>query len=298
VEGIAAVRQRMNLTIRTSQGTDPLRPEFGSLVYKYADAPLPIAIPNIKKELLEALAMWVPDISVVAIKHFVKAPGQPVFELLYRVLDENVIDKLIYDLQAGTATTEQASEIILQASFPANPNGYRYQVELLKNGRQQFPEPNPSGFATIGDLFAWIQSNWFFVGKWYLLVDKIVCYMKADNLQSASLAIKVLPIIQLAANFPKPDYPGQLLKTSFLVNGVEATPAMPQTFSTPGEVLQWVNENWSQYADWSIEFIQENGNSIFSSEFSDDFDVPTTGYKLIGVSNFEGFVGQVTINAV
>lgn len=294
VEGIAAIRQRMNLAIRTSKGTDPLRPEFGSRVYKFIDSPAPVAIPNIKKELLEALEMWVPDVKVVAIKHFIKGPGNPVFELLYRVINETVVDKLIYDLEAGTVASDKVNEITLTASFPANPEKYRYQVQLLINGKQQFPAPNPAGFGTLQELFQWVQTNWFFVGKWFMLSDKIVCYMDGTNVTTASLSVSVLPIVKYEASFPELP-PGKFYNVAFVANGIEATPQMPQTFSNPGEVLMWANGNWKQYGNWFIEYFLDSGNSIFSDEFADEFEVMATGYKLVGISNEKDFAGRVTI---
>lgn len=297
VQGLATIRQRMSIVIRTTKTTDPLRPEFGTRVYSYIDAPLNIAIPNIKREILECLAMWVKDIKVVAIRHYVPVPGNVVFEIIYKVLDEELIDKLLFDLLAGETVIDASNELILQAFFPANPNGYRYQIKFEKNGSSVFPNPNPSGYATINELFAFASSNWFYIGRWYLLADKIVCYMDSNGVTSASLAIEVLPIIHFEHELPGLNA-GQFYNVQFLATGIAATPAMPQTFTSAGEVVTWAQDNWSNYATWSIEFLYDDNVGVFSDEFSDELAVSSTGFKLVGVSNVEGFTGELTITII
>ena len=310
----------MDLIIRTTKGTDPLRPEFGSKVYNYVDAPMNIAVPNIKREILDALELWEKRIKVISINHYLESPGHVVFEVVYRVVDENIVDKLIFDLQNGRTISDSLNEIILQAFFPPNPNGYRYQVQLIKNGSQVYPLPDPNGYTTINDLFNWIKGNWFFLGRWYLLADRIMCYMNADGATSATLAIEVLPIVRFEADFPLLPSPTfaegdsimsdeftdefevafirHYYKVQFKVNGIDAVPAMPEIFESPGDVLAWVRANWNNYAEWLIEFILSSGEGIFSDEFSDEFDVDATGYRLVGISNVEGFVGELTITTV
>lgn len=297
VEGIAAIRQRMDLAIRTTKGTDPMRPQFGSRVYKFIDAPLNIAIPNIKRELLEALGMWVPDIKVISIRHYLESPANPVFEIFYRVLDETVIEKLLFDLRGGVTVTDILNEVLLQAYIPPNPNGYRYQVTFLRNGVNVFPLPDPSGFATVIDLFTWVQANYSYIGQWNLLTDRIICRMNSTGVTSASLEISVLPITRFSADFPEL-LPGEVYRVNFQISAVDALPACPVMFNNAGSVLSWVQLNWSGYADWFIEYLLPDGSGIFSDEFSDEFEVPVTGYRLVGVSHVAGFEGLLSIDKV
>lgn len=295
VQGIASIRQCIDLIIRTTKGSDPMRPEFGSNAYLHVDAPLNLAIPNIKKEIYSALELWEPRIKVISIRHYLNGLSNPVFEIVYRIKDENFVDKLLFDLQNYTTDSEALNEIVLQAFFPPNPKNYRYQVKLIKNGVAVYPFPNPSGFVTPIELYNWILNNWAYVGRWRLLVDKIVCYMNADGVNSASLEISVLPIVKVADDFPLLDA-GQTYNVSFLVNGANAVPAMPLTFSSPGQVLQFAQSNWNNYATWGIEYFS-GGVGIFSDEFSDEFDVSDGGYTLVGISNLEGFTGELNITA-
>jgi phage baseplate assembly protein W len=297
VEGIAAIRQRMDIAIRTTKGTDPLRPQFGSNVYRYVDYPINTAIPNIKRELLDCLDIWVKDVKVIAIKHSLKSPGNPVFEIFYTLVDDEIIDKLLFDLNAGVTISESLNEIILQAYFPPNPNAYRYQIKLFKNGNQVFPIPDPAGFETIAQLFTWVQNNYGYVGRWYLLSDSIVCYMNSEGVTSASLELSVLPIFVFGDFFPQL-LPGEFYKVDMLVNGIAAAPAMPQTFTNPGEVLIWAQTNWSNYATWQVQYFLGDGTGVFTDEFSDEFTIQATDYKLVGVSNEVGFNAILGITKV
>lgn len=297
VEGIAAIRQRMDIAIRTTRGTDPLRPEFGSLVFKFVDAPVNVAVPNVKKELLDALQIWVPEIKVISIRHTFATDYNPVFEIAYRIVDEDVIDKLLFDLREGVTTvTDELNEIILQAFFPPNPNNYRYKIKLIKNGNQVFPLPNPYGYTTINNLFQWVQANWFYLGRFYLLADKIVCYMSSEGVTSATMAIELVSLTRVEADFPQLA-PGQSFNVVYKENGVPVVPAMPN-FSTPGQVLAFANSNWSNYASFSIEFLSDDGNAIFADEFSDEFAIASTGYKLIGVTERENVNPELEISTI
>jgi phage baseplate assembly protein W len=298
VEGVAAIRQRIDIAIRTTKGTDPLRPEFGSYVYKFADVPVNLAVPNIKKEILTALQLWVPEIRVISIRHsFPVSYSNPNFEVTFRLIDEDLVDKLLFDLREGAKIDTAGAELTLQAFFPENPNNYNYTLTVIRNDAQLFPMPNPSGFATIQELFQWAKSNLFFIGRWFLGNDRIVLYMKADGVTSASIAIETLPISIFKCDFPSLN-PGEAYKVEFTANGQAATPSLPQVFTAPGDVLQWAQNNWGNYGTWVLEFLQLSGEGIFSDEFSDEFEVNATGFRLVGVSHVAGFVGDVKITRV
>lgn len=294
-EGVALIRQRISLVLRTSKRSDPLRPHFGSDVYKYIDAPLNIAIPNIKAEISSALSMWMPEIKVISISHTIESAANPSFEITYQVVDSDLVDKLTVDLNNGV-DIGGSNEIILQAFFPPNPNTYRYQISFERNGEDVAPAPNPGGYATISDLFNWIISNWFFFGRWYLLPDKIVLYMSTEGISSASISISVLPIVRLESLFPILA-PGESYNVSLTVNEIAATPSIP-AFNNVGDVLAWVQINWAAYGSWYIEGISNEGESIFSDEFSDEFDVTPDGYKLVLISDVEGFEGDLEITTI
>lgn len=298
-EGISLIRQRISIVLRTSRGSDPMRPVFGSRIFEYISMPSDIAIPNIKAEIVNALQMWMPEINVLAITHTYKEAYNPLFAITYEVLDDSIVDKLLFDLKEGTTTGGggvPVTEIILQAFFPPNPNNYRYQIQLIINNEDAHPIPDSGGFATIPQLFEWIQANWFFRGRWHLLSDRIVCYMNSEGITGASLAILVLSIVRLEKDFPLLE-PDEFYSVQLTVNGSPAAPAMPATFITVGDVLVWAQTNWSHYGEWSVEGVPGNNNTTFSDEFSTELDAPEPDtFRLILTSDLQGFTGDLQIS--
>ena len=298
VEGIAVLRQRIDLALRTTKRSDPLRPEFGSDIYKYIDAPHKIAIPNIKAEIISALELWVPEVTIISVKHSFNNEYNPVFEITYQPVDDSIIDNIIFDLRSGQTTSTAITEIILQAFFPPNPNSYRYQVSLIRNDVAATPSPNPGGYANIQEMFDWIMANWYFRGRWFLLSDRIVCYMSSEGVTNASLSIAVIALVRVTAEFPALD-PSMNYKVAFTVNGQPATPAMPETFGLPGEVLFWAQNNWGSYGSWSIEGVSSNQSVPFSDDFSGDFDSPLPDtFKLVLLSSIANFTGELQITSI
>lgn len=295
VEGLAVIRQRIDLVLRTTKRSDPLRPEFGSRIYQYIDTPLNVAIPNIKAEIIDVLATWIPEIKITSVSHRFIDESNPVFFITYELLDNSLIDKVTFDVRAGQTTSSAATEIILQAFFPPNPNNYRYQISLITNGVAATPLPNSGGYSSLNELFTWVKTNWFFRGRWFLLSDRIVCYMNSEGVSDATLSLSVLAIVRITADFPPLEL-GQFYNVSLTVNGEPASPAMPQTFSIPGQVLFWVQNNWGQYGSWSIEGVPSNKDTTFTDEFSTEFDSPVPDtFKLILISNIADFTGELQI---
>lgn len=295
VEGLAVIRQRIDLVLRTTKRSDPLRPEFGSRVYQYIDTPLNVAIPNMKAEIMYALEMWVPEIKITNVSHRFIDESNPVFLITYRLLDNSLIDKVTFDVRAGQTTSSAVSEIILQAFFPPNPHNYRYQISLITNNVVATPLPDAGGYTSINELFNWVKTNWFFRGRWFLLSDRIVCYMNSEGVSNATLSLSVLAVVRITADFPPLD-PDQYYNVTFIVNGEPALPAIPQTFNIPGQVLFWVQSNWGQYGSWSIEGVPSNKDTTFTDEFSIEFDSPLPDtFKLILISNIADLTGELQI---
>jgi phage baseplate assembly protein W len=68
VEGLDDIDQCIRLIITTPRGSLPLRPLFGCDAWQELDAPVNSAIPNICKAVREALTLWEPRITVIAIR--------------------------------------------------------------------------------------------------------------------------------------------------------------------------------------------------------------------------------------
>jgi Bacteriophage baseplate protein W len=68
VEGVADVDQCIAIILTTPKGSDPLRPTFGADIWRYIDVPIDIARPAIVRELVDALTLWEPRITMVEVR--------------------------------------------------------------------------------------------------------------------------------------------------------------------------------------------------------------------------------------
>jgi len=58
VEGTDDIDQCVRIILMTRKGSVPHRPEFGSDIWQYIDAPVNVAIPNIIREAMDAINLW------------------------------------------------------------------------------------------------------------------------------------------------------------------------------------------------------------------------------------------------
>ncbi len=280
-EGLASLRQCIDIILRTSIGSDPLRPLFGSNVYKYQDAPIDRSIPNIKKSIIEALSIWEKRIKVVSINHILAEAGHVEYEIVYLVVDEGLNDAIIFN-PGGGPTGNPTSNFIVQGLFPLLVDTTsRYHVEFKINNSIILPTEPISGFASIAELFAWIQINWASYGTWHLLADRIQCYLNPGTYVQASLTITAVSLttaIRLAA--PIPDL---TLGNSYVVafSPYVGGPTLGGSgFYSKEEILAYANANWNLYGTWAVEY-NSSIDASFSEDFSDDFETSTTGYVLV-----------------
>lgn len=69
VDDLADINQCIYIILTTDRGSDPLRPLFGNNILRYVDKPLNSAIPNIIREIVEAIRLWEPRVNITKIKH-------------------------------------------------------------------------------------------------------------------------------------------------------------------------------------------------------------------------------------
>ena len=58
VQGIDDINQCIQIILTTQKGSVPHRPTFGSDIYQYIDYPVQEAIPNIIREVIDAITEW------------------------------------------------------------------------------------------------------------------------------------------------------------------------------------------------------------------------------------------------
>ena len=274
-EGLDAIKQCLNVIVRTTKGTDPLRPEFGCDLYKYADQPLNTAIPNMKMAMMDAVAMWEPRIKVTSIAHNLgdTDKGQIDFNMGYSLADGALSDSLIVSVNSGGVTTGATRQrMILRAYLPANGTGLQFQITGQLNGGNLLPAPPASGFFSISGLYAWVQTNWTNYGQWYLTADSLVGYMNPSN-TSGSIGVSLLSVRQIAAAIPF----GFNYSVSVSIDGELYSNI--DTCNTPGDILQFVTTDpvLGALGTWQIETLPDS----FNDDFTEDYDTYTQVLQLI-----------------
>lgn len=64
VEGLDDIEQCIQIVLRTPKGSVPHRPDFGSELFKYLDAPINLARPAIVGTTVEAIRQWEQRVTV------------------------------------------------------------------------------------------------------------------------------------------------------------------------------------------------------------------------------------------
>lgn len=57
-QGIDDIRQCIQTILTTTQGSDPMRPLFGSVIWKYIDTPVMQGVSSISAEILDSIGKW------------------------------------------------------------------------------------------------------------------------------------------------------------------------------------------------------------------------------------------------
>jgi len=252
------LRQCISIILHTSLGSDPLRPLFGSTVYKYVDAPMNLAIPNIKKSIIEALRIWETRIKVQSVNHRLVNESHVEFEITYLIVDENLLDTIVFNPNATSGSMN--STHILQANFPAGISIHRSTLEFILNNNTVSPAAPSGGFGSVDEMYAWVVTNWSNYGTWYLLSDGIICYLFPGTYTQTSLTCSILTSgTRYAADIPSfvimvgygtyninfnPDGTGLLV--SHDLGGLYLL--------AKDEILSFAVANWSAYGTWSIEY--------------------------------------------
>lgn len=67
VEDLDDIDQCIRIIVGTPKGSVPLRPLFGCDVWRWLDAPVDVALPNVVREVYAALGMWEPRAEIVGV---------------------------------------------------------------------------------------------------------------------------------------------------------------------------------------------------------------------------------------
>lgn len=83
VEGLEDIAQAIRIILETPKGSDPLRPLFGSDLWKYIDRPLPAVVPILIRESWDAIRAWEPRALVEKVR-VIPAAGRAAIEVQWR----------------------------------------------------------------------------------------------------------------------------------------------------------------------------------------------------------------------
>lgn len=265
--GLADIRQCIDIILRTIPGSDPLRPLFGADVWRFVDKPSDVAIPNIKKAIVEALREWEPRISVTAVRHQ-EIKENLSFEIAYNITDSDLSDSIIYAISGENIDSAPTGGLIISTLIPAKITNGRYNVSLTVNGGSAFPNTPIAGFESAAEMLAWLRLNWASYGTWNLADGKLVLYVKSSlTVTSASLLVTQNALV-VAKSFIPLLAVGEYYNLQFTLNGNNIT-GFPTNLSNSEAMLLWLQSNWSAYGIWSIE---NNGATQVSQDFNEDFN--------------------------
>lgn len=271
-QGLDDIRQCLDLLLRTQKGADPLRPEFGTNIFRLIDSPVNIAIPNVKREIIQAVAMFEQRVEIVSISHILNV-SHVIFDITYKVVDDDLLQQLQLYYNGGTFVTgvPTPQNLVLEAAIP-DPYQQLF-VSLIVDGAPQLPIPPSFGFNDPNALFNWCLANWGFLGTWYLLPGKIVLYMKNGIATSASLTITSKAIYKYSAAIPS-QLPGEEFYVDYSSNGVLFDEVGP--FTTIALMLKYMQDNYGSAGTWVID-TQNMAGDFLTLDFNDQ-DFNTMGY--------------------
>lgn len=182
LQDIEVVKQRIYLALNTPQGTDPLRPFFGTKIVEYLDRPIYVAAAAIKLEIADAIALWVPDVTLQSITYKVTVTGAVSrcdFSIAGTWAGKPL--PLNYTLANGVfGVTGLKGTLIADAAIPYNRDGDNYMPVFEVDGAAASPAPTVGGYATMELLLADAKDNWSGYGVWGMGKDCIVCYLKPE----------------------------------------------------------------------------------------------------------------------
>lgn len=270
--GLENIRQCIDLILRTIKGSDPLRPEFGCDVFRFSDRPYNIAIPNMKKAIVDALNLWETRITVSSITHEIVLQNL-IFNITY-VTSQGIEETIRFALnnEGSTSVGQPGGGIIISAFIPSPITNGRYFINLLLDGIGAIPAVPASGFSNTGDMLAWVNSNYANYGRWYVADGKLVLYLASGVNQSVTLTVTQTALLTLKAQIFDLE-PGEFYSLSLTLNGVNATPAFPtNSINNIEALLNWLRVNWA-YGTWALESVSSTGTSgDFNEDFNEDFD--------------------------
>ena len=171
VQGASCIKQRINIALTTSQGSDPLRPLFGTTIYKQYDKPINAAIPIIKNEIATAIKKWVSDVTVTKVTCTVNV-SQLTFNVYVKDIDgDTSVIGYVYTNGVITPINNSNSSLSLAAAIPTlDPPIFGilkgYKVTIYLDGTTPFASSEV--VYSKNEMQQWVNNNWGIYGTWFI----------------------------------------------------------------------------------------------------------------------------------
>lgn len=181
LQDVEVIKQRMYNVINTTLGSDPLRPFFGTLIYTYVDKPLPVAASNIKREITDAIALWMPEVKLDAIKYKIVSNGavSSLEFTIHSTWNGTSLPVMSFSLSRGSFVFNGLKGMVIaDAEIPYNRSGQNYKPVFTVDDAAVSPAPAGGGYTTMAALHAFAKASWGGFGSWGMGKDNIVCYVK------------------------------------------------------------------------------------------------------------------------
>ena len=94
-EGIDDIRQCMAIILTTTKGSDPLRPLFGSDIWRFIDSPVTNAVANISAEIIDCLGKWETRIGIEKLVYNIVGNKMD-FELTAKMIESSEITEISF----------------------------------------------------------------------------------------------------------------------------------------------------------------------------------------------------------
>ena len=106
-EGIEDIRQCIGLILTTTRGSSPLRPSFGSDIWRFMDTPVTTAVANISSEIINSISIWEKRIDIEKLVYNV-VKTRIDFELTAKLVESGESTKISFFIDRQNNITEDA----------------------------------------------------------------------------------------------------------------------------------------------------------------------------------------------
>jgi len=95
VEGIDDIRQCIGTILTNTKGSDPMRPLFGSDIWRFIDTPINTAVANISAEIIDCIGKWEQRIIIKELTYNISG-SRIDFELTAELLESGEITQILF----------------------------------------------------------------------------------------------------------------------------------------------------------------------------------------------------------